>query len=86
MASPATTGRDDAGVIHAVAGSMLIDGCTYSRATGVDMNVPFFYASGGSHIIRNVRAYGFTGGNKPVVRQATAGLINADDTVTVVTG
>lgn len=84
MTNPAATGRNDAGVVHITSGNVLIDGCTYRRATGVAENVPFVYISGGKVRVRNIRGSQFSG--KPVVRQASAGLIDADDSVTVVTG
>jgi len=84
MSDPAATGRSDAGYVHATSGSVLLDGITTARATGVGESVPILYASGGKHIVRNVRAQGYTG--RPVVRQAVAGLIDADSSVTVVTG
>jgi hypothetical protein len=81
MAAP-PAGHD--GVVEATSGKVLMDGCTYERATGVAESVPLFYASGGKHIIRNIRSIGFTG--LPTVRQSVAGLIDADSSVTVVTG
>lgn len=78
MASPGT----HTGVIQADSGSVLIDGCTYERATGVAETVPFFAASAGNHIIRNVRSLGFTG--KPRVQQSGTATIDADSSVTLV--
>lgn len=72
------------GYIHAANGKVLVDGCVFERATGVAESVPIFYAAAGKHVIRNVRTIGFTG--LPVVRQAVAGLIDADSSVTVTTG
>lgn len=83
MTDPAATGRNDGGVVHVSGGNVYIEGCTYRRANGVAENVPFVYATGGKVRIRNVRGSQFTG--KPVVRQTVAGLIDADDSVTVVT-
>lgn len=84
MSNPALTGRDDAGYVHAESGSVLLDGVTTARALGVDESVPILFASGGRHIVRNVRAQGYDG--KPVVRQTVEGLIDADSSVTVRTG
>ncbi|MFD1825863.1 MULTISPECIES: hypothetical protein [Mumia] len=84
MSDPTATGRNDAGFVHATNGSVLLDGCVVEHASGVAESTPILYASGGKHIVRNMRAIGFTG--KPVVKQTTAGLIDADSTVTVVTG
>lgn len=84
MSNPAGTGRSDGGVVHVTGGDIFIDGCSYKRATGVAESVPFLYVSGGKVRVRNIRGLGFTG--KPVVRQTVTGLIDADDSVTVVTG
>ena len=84
MAAPSATGRNDAGVVHVTGGSVLLDGIDYERASGVAESVPLLYASGGRVRVRNVNGRGFSG--KPVVRQAKAGLIDADSSVTVVTG
>lgn len=86
MTNPAATGRSDAGVIHVQGGTLLIDGATYRRATGVAESVPFVYATGASTrvVVRNVVAQGgWTG--KPIVQQSQAGLVDADDSVTVIT-
>lgn len=84
MTNPAATGRDDAGVIHITGGNVLIDNCQYERAVGVAESVPYIYVSGGKVRVRNISTVGFTG--LPVVRQLTAGLVDADNSVTVVTG
>lgn len=83
MTNPAATGRNDGGVVHVSGGNVYIEGCTYRRANGVAESVPFVYVTGGKVRIRNIRGSQFSG--KPVVRQATAGLVDADDSVTVVT-
>jgi len=84
MSNPAATGRSDGGVLHFAAGSHVVDGCHYERATGVSETVPFIYATGSARVrVRNINGKGFSG--KPVVYQTAAGLINADDSVTVVT-
>lgn len=79
MATPGT----HTAVIEATAGSVLLDGCTYERATGVAESVPLFHATAGNHIVRNIRTIGFTG--KPVVRQTGTAVIDADSSVTVTT-
>jgi hypothetical protein len=79
MASPGT----HSGVIQAAGGQVLIDGCVYERATGVAESVPFFHATAGKHIVKNVRGLGFTG--KPTVRQTGTASITVDDSVTLVT-
>jgi hypothetical protein len=79
MASPGT----HTGVVQADGGSVLIDGCTYERATGVAESVPFFAATAGNHIVKNMRTLGFTG--KPVVRITGTATVDADSSVTVVT-
>lgn len=85
MSAPTAVGRTDGGVVHVSGGNVSLDGCSYRRATGVSESTPFVYASGGKVRVRNVRAVG-TWSGKPVVRQTVAGLIDADDSVTVVTG
>jgi len=86
MTNPGATGRSDAGVIHVQGGKLLVDGATYRRATGVAESVPFIYVTGASTrvVVRNVVAQGSWTG-KPIVQQSQAGLIDADDSVTVVT-
>ncbi len=86
MTDPAATGRSDAGVIHVAGGKLLVDGATYARATGVAESVPFIYVTGASTrvVVRNVVALGSWTG-KPIVQQSQAGLVDADDSVTVVT-
>lgn len=79
MANPGT----HTGVVQADGGSVLLDGCTYERATGVAESVPFFAATAGNHIVKNIRALGFTG--KPVVRITGTATVDADSSVTVVT-
>lgn len=79
MANPGTS----LGVIEANGGSVLLDGCTYARATSVAETVPFFTATAGNHIVRNIR--GSNGGGKPVVRQTGTAVIDADSSVTLVT-
>lgn len=85
MTNPSATGRSDAGVVHQTGGDLTLSGVTYQRATGVAENVPLLYVSAGKARVRDVIANGSWAG-KPVVRQATAGLIDADNSVTVVTG
>lgn len=80
MADPARTGRDDRGVVHVAGGNVLIDGVVHEPARGVSAETPLVYAAGGRVRVRNVLA-----DRVPVVRQAAPGLIDADDTVRLVT-
>jgi hypothetical protein len=81
MSNPAATGRNDHGIIHITAGDHLIDGAWYRRAASVGEGVPFIYVASGARVrVRNIRASG-TWVDKPVVMGP--GVINADDTVTV---
>ena len=84
MSNPTATGNNDGGVIHITGGDIFIDACTYRKAASVADTVPFVYISGGKVRIRNIRGQNLSG--KPVVYQTVAGLIDADDSVTVVTG
>lgn len=81
MADP---GSPDGGFVHATNGSVLMDGCVVEQANGVADDMPILYATGGKHIVRNMRPVGL--GTKPTVRQTVAGLIDADSSVNVVTG
>lgn len=80
MADPGRTGRDDRGAVHVAAGNVLIDGVVHDRATVVSEETPLVYVAGGRVRVRNVMA-----DFRPVVRQAAPGLVDADDTVTLVT-
>jgi hypothetical protein len=80
MADPAATGRDDGGVVHVAAGTVLVDGVFHDPATGVGEDVPLVHVTAGRVRVRNVMA-----ATRPVVRQAAPGLVDADDTVRVVT-
>lgn len=82
MTDPGATGRDDKGVVHITSGQVLLDGISYEKADAASTTTPLVYAASGQVRIRNVFAEGF----RPTVRQATEGLIDADDTVVVVTG
>ena len=82
MTNPSATGRDDRGVVHITSAQVVLDGISYEKAAAASTTTPLVYADSGQVRIRNVFAEGF----RPTVRQATAGLIDADDTVTVVTG
>lgn len=85
MQDPAATGNGDLGVIHQTGGHLTVDGCTYERDTGTPDSVPFLYVTGGHARVRNIiRAGPWT--YKPQVRQAVAGLIDADSSVNVITG
>ncbi|GAA5113088.1 hypothetical protein GCM10023339_16970 [Alloalcanivorax gelatiniphagus] len=82
MTDPAATGRDDRGVVHVTSGQVVLDGVSYEKATAASTTTPLVYVDSGQVRIRNVFADGF----RPTVRQSAPGLIDADDTVTVVTG
>jgi hypothetical protein len=86
MADPSATGNADQGVIHVSGGKMLVDSCTYRKQSGVSESTPFIYVSGSSTRVRvrNIITNG-TWSGKPVAYQTQAGLIDADDSVTVVT-
>lgn len=81
MADPAATGRDDGGVVHVASGTVLIDGVVHDRASAVSEETPLVHVAAGRVRVRNVMA-----SFRPVVRQAVPGLVDADDTVRVVTG
>jgi hypothetical protein len=81
--SGGSNGRTDLGVIHINSGNVLIDGCTYQRATGVAESVPYIYVGGGNVTVRNIQRSG-TWTGLPVVRHL-GGTLDADSSVTVVT-
>jgi hypothetical protein len=89
MSSPASfTDHTDKGYITVTGGSLFLNCGTTDRATGVAESVPVVYASGGEVIAtrwkRCTKGGSWTG--RPVVQQATAGLVLASDsTVTVTT-
>jgi hypothetical protein len=90
MSAPGSTGRDDAGVIHVTAGTLVVDGAWYGRATGVAESVPFIYASGTAKVfVRNVQVQTGTGAptwtGKPIVARlgSSTATVDADSTVTV---
>jgi len=86
MTNPAATGRNDAGVFHISGGNLVLDKCTYQRATGVAETVPLLYATGTAKVrISHMIGVGSGWTGKPVVRQSVEGLIEADDSVIVVT-
>lgn len=86
MQNPAATGNGDLGVIHQTGGSLTIEGCTYQRDDGTPESTPFLYVTGtGRARVRNIIRAGSWAG-KPQVRQSVPGLIDADSSVTVVTG
>lgn len=87
MSNPAANGRGDEGVMHITGGRALIDGCDYERATGVAESVPYIYVTGASTrvVVRNITGIGSWSG-KPIVRQTQSGLVDADSSVTVITG
>lgn len=77
MANP-TSGK---GLVHATGGNVLIDGAYTDQAAGV--NAPLFYASAGSHRVVNAKP---VNGQRPIVHQATPGLIDVDNSVILQTG
>jgi hypothetical protein len=80
MANPGT----HTGVVQVDGGSVLLDGCTYERATGVAETVPLLAATAGHQIVKNIRTLGSWTG-KPRVRITGTATVDADDSVTVVT-
>lgn len=87
MANPSLSGLNDLGVIHVSGGKMLVDGCTYRKQSSVAETVPLIYVTGASTrvVVRNIVANG-TWTGLPRVQQSQSGLIDADSSVTVVTG
>lgn len=90
MSNPAGAGHPvDAGVIHHSAGTLLVDGCSYDRATGVAETVPFVYtAAAGDCVVRGIQREQI-GGNwtgRPRVAKAAGTAENriTDATVTLV--
>jgi len=85
MVSPATPGHSpqDAGMIHQTAGQLLVDGCTYDRATGVAETVPFVYSAGGKARVSNT-FIGSKGGTWSGLPRVTGSGVNADNSVTVI--
>jgi hypothetical protein len=85
MKSPSSMGHSpqDAGMIHQTGGQLLVDGCTYDRASGVGEATPFVYSSGGKARVSNIftGSKGVAWSGKPRV-QGTG--ITVDDTVTVI--
>ncbi len=87
MKNPTAMGHSptDAGMIHQTGGQLLVDGCTYDRATGVLETVPFVYSAGGKARVSNI----FTGSKGqawtglPRVDSA-GGTVTADTSVTVI--
>jgi hypothetical protein len=89
MVSPTTPGHSpaDAGVIHVANGVTIVDSCTYDKATSVALTVPFVYVAAGEvHVNRIMRASkgGSWTTSRPVVDEASTGLVlTSDATVTV---
>jgi hypothetical protein len=82
MSNPSAMGHSpqDAGVIHVTGGYLLLDGCTYGRATSVAETVPMVYQSGGNVRVLNasVATHGGTWSGLPRVT-STGGTINTSD-------
>jgi hypothetical protein len=81
MISPSTPGHSpvDAGLIHHEAGTLIVDGCTYDRATGVAETVPWVYTNSNADcIVRNAMraAKGGTWSGRPRVAKPTANTEN----------
>jgi len=86
MQSPVSQGHtpQDAGVIHISSGALLVDGCTYARASGIAESVPFIFSNTTSPVrVRNIWA-GEAWAGLPQVKQVQAGGISADNSVIVV--
>lgn len=83
MANPALSGHGDKGVVHVAGGVVTLDGVTYEKGSTPE-STPLLYASAGKVRVSNVQAIG-TWTGKPIVKQSVAGLITADDTVTLQT-
>lgn len=75
----------EGGVVTVNGGRVLIDGCMYSRATGVAETVPWIYHTGGELRVRDTWTcdYGGTWTGKPRV-QTIGGTLSADNSVTVI--
>ena len=76
----------EGGVITQTGGDVLYDGVWYDRASGVAETVPFIYVSGGKARVRNIRT-GTKGGSwtgLPRVDQTGSGVVDADNSVTVI--
>jgi hypothetical protein len=88
MGNPTISGgNNDQGVIHVSGGTLLVSGCIYEKQSSVAESTPFIYATGASTRVRvrNILTYDGTWTGKPVAYQTQAGLIDADNSVTVVT-
>jgi hypothetical protein len=90
MTNPAAAGRSDLGLIHVTAGTLVVDGAWYGRATGVAETVPLIYATGASTkvFVRNVQvgvgSGAATWSGLPRVQAAGGATINSDNTVTAI--
>jgi hypothetical protein len=92
MSNPSAAGRGDAGVIHVTAGTLVIDGAWYGRASATAESVPFIYATGTAKVfVRNVQVGTGSGAatwtGKPIVARVgtSSATVDADSTVTVTT-
>jgi hypothetical protein len=92
MASPTTPGHTpaDAGMVHHSGGTLIVDGCTYDRATGVAETVPFVYTSSTGDCMVSKTMHGATTGawtGRPRVGLKTGNTENriVDATVTNIT-
>jgi len=83
MANVAATGRNDRAYIDVRAGEHAFFGGTW-RPVSNTSPPPFAYVSGGHLYLYGIQKP--PGAPKPVVRQSVAGLVTADNSVTVVTG
>lgn len=88
MSSPATPGHSpaDAGIIHQTGGVLVVDGCTYDRATGVAETVPWIYTSGGELMVTKATR-GSKGGSwsgRPRVRADGGTVLVSDGSITII--
>lgn len=83
MSNPTLSAHGDAGVLHFAGGTHSVTGCTYERGATAEAT-PFIYVSAGHVTIRDIQRAG-TWTGKPVAYQTEPGLIDADDSVELVT-
>lgn len=89
MRDPAATGRNPGGFIHITGGDHVIDGGTfqpYTAATYGGTVPPFIYITGGHVRVSNITQGTNTGGVKPIVKYANISMVDADSSVTLVSG
>jgi hypothetical protein len=87
MINPSASGHSpqDAGVIHQTGGQLLVDGCTYGRATNAAETVPFVYSAGGKTRVSNILTGSQAGAWSGLPRVDSAGgSVTTDSTVTVI--